>query len=194
MTAQEVLISGKSSFKLEVPYRLIQSGGREKQPLYLYFHENGMDLERLEEQTRIMHKLPGYHLLLQAPYPDVRKKVGTRGFYWIPQYDDKQVITAAREHVSEFLQEVIDGVLPHIEVSRLVLVGWKGSRSQVSYFCATRPHYVNEVIMLGTTMNHDWMDKDRKRYQHIRVLGLSGKDSEINDDLVRTVSRWIGLP
>lgn len=191
MSKTEVLLSGKSSFPIEVPYRLFRSGDAEKHPIFVYIHENGMNLSGLEDKTKPLRSLAGYHLLIQAPYPELSAKAGKRGYHWIPQYEDEKSITAAREHVSEFLQEVIDGLLPYIDGSRLVLIGWEGSRHQVSYFCATRAHYVNELVLFGGSVNRNWMDEGSNKYRHLRVLGLSGKDAEITPETALTIHQWI---
>lgn len=184
-------MSGKASFSFEVPYRLFRSGSPDHQPLFVYFHENGLNLAQLEKKIKPLLHIEGYHLLIQAPYPDVKSPEGDRAYYWIPQYHDDQAAGAAREYVSEFLQEVIDNLLQHIDPERLVLVGWEGSRHQLSFFCATRPHYVNEIILFGGSVNRTWMDENSMRYKHLRVLGLSGKDSEISDITGNTILDWI---
>jgi hypothetical protein len=191
MSKQELILSGKASFYLEVPYRLYRTGGDGKQPLYVYLHETGQNLVALERLIAPLRANPGYHLLIQAPYPDVLPDDEDRSFFWIPNHKDEQTITAAREYVSEFLQEVIDGLLPHIEAERLVLVGWEGSRNQISYFCATRPHYINEMVLFGGSVNRAWMEQDSSRYKHLRMLGLSGKDADITQATAKTIQRWI---
>jgi len=191
MNPPEVLVSGKASFSMEVPYRLYRSGDAASHPLYVYIHENGRNLTALENITEPLRQLPGYHLLIQAPYPEIKADKSGRAYHWIPRMEDEANETAAREYVSEFLQEVIDGLLPHINGSRLVLVGWEQSRGQVSYFCATRPHYVNELIMFEGSVDQSWMDKDNNRYKHLRVLGLSGKDADITGEVASTILKWI---
>ncbi len=191
MSSYELLLSGKASFSLEVPYRLYRTGDTKNNPLFVYLHENGRNLSALEKITEPLRPLAGYHLLIQAPYADVQAGSSERSYYWIPDYKDEQTITAAREYVSEFLQEVIDGLLPHIDAGRLVLIGWEGSRNQVSYFCATRPHYINEMILFGGSVNRSWMEQESTRYKHLRMLGLSGKDAEITSETSKTIQRWI---
>lgn len=191
MSEFNLLLSGKASFSAEVPYRIYRSGNQDRQPLFVYLHESGLNLEYLERQIHPLRNLSGYHLLIQAPYPDIHPQQQPRGYHWIPEYRDEQTVTAAREHVSEFLQEVIDGLLPHIQAGRLVLIGWEGSRCQVSYFCGTRPHYINEMILFGGSVNRSWMEQDSNRYRHLRMLGISGKDAEITDKTAKTIHEWL---
>ncbi len=191
MSKYELLLSGKASFSLEVPYRLFKTGNTWKQPLYVYLHKSGCNLSTTEKITEPLRILTGYHLLIQAPYPDIRANDSDRSYFWIPDFEDEQTITAAREYVSEFLQEVIDGLLPHINAGRLVLIGWEGSRNQVSYFCATRPHYINEMILFGGSVNRSWMEQESRRYKHLRMLGLSGKDAEITSGTSKIIQRWL---
>ena len=191
MNYSDLLMSGKASFSYEVPYRLFRTGSPEQQPLFVYLHENGLNLTQLEKKINPLLHIEGYHLLIQAPYPDIKQPDDERAYYWIPQYQEEQAAGAAREYVSEFLQEVIDNLLQHIKPERLVLVGWEGSRHQFSFFCATRPHYVNEIILFGGSVNRLWMDEKSTRYKHLRVLGLTGKDSEITDHTGKTILDWI---
>lgn len=191
MIKAELLLSGKASFKLEVPYRLYQADEEKKKPLFIYLQEDGANLKSLEKKVERMLCLSGYHLLVQAPLPQLKSGTKNRGFYWIPDDLDDQSVAASREYVSEFLQEVIDGLIPHLKVSRLVMVGWEESAQQISYFSATRPHYVNEMILLGGSINRIWMSEDKKRYRHLRILGLTGRDAELNDQVVKKISEWI---
>jgi hypothetical protein len=40
----DTLIAGKSTFKLQVPYKLIRSGTQGKKPMLVYFHGYGEDI------------------------------------------------------------------------------------------------------------------------------------------------------
>lgn len=189
--ASELLLSGKASFSLEVPYRLFRVQDEEAGPLFVYLHANGSNLPETEKVIAPLLAMEGYHLLIQAPYPEIQSTAQNRGYHWIPGYSDEQTITAAREYVSEFLQEVIDGVLPHIDARRLVLTGWEDSRNQLSYFCSTRPHYVNELILFGGSVNRTWLRDESERYRHIRMLALTGKDADISNDTRKIISMWL---
>lgn len=187
----ELLLSGKATFPLEVPYRLFQVGDSGVDPLFVYLHENGSNLTETEEKIKPLFSLDGYHLIIQAPYPEITGTPEGRGYHWIPDYEDNQTITAAREYVSEFLQEVIDGLLPHISAQRLVLTGWEKSRHQTSYFCSTRPHYINELILFGGSVDRSWLTENNERYRHMRMLGLSGKDADISENTTKIIDLWL---
>ncbi|MDI6400433.1 hypothetical protein QLX67_00365 [Balneolaceae bacterium ANBcel3] len=191
MNEFEVILSGKASFSIEVPYRLYKSNEPEGQPLFVYLQESGLDLSKLEKKIQPLLALSGYHLIIQAPYPKITDH-GVEGYQWIPEKQGEQGLTSSREYVSEFLQEVIDNILPHIKASRLVLIGWEASINQLSYFCATRPHYINELILFNGTLNRIWMDENNpEKYKHLRVLGLTGKDAEIKEKVAETINLWI---
>ena len=192
MTAPEVLISGKASFSQQVPYRLYRSGNEKKGPLFVYLHQDGSNIENLDLQTQSIRTIDGYHLYIQAPFEDPAGPGAEKSCHWIISNTDQTATDAQREYVSEFIQEVIDQLLPYISGSRLVLLGWSGSVHQVSHFCSTRPHYVNELILFDTTLDRSWwQESSGSRYAHMRVLTLTGKDARISDKLARIIASWL---
>lgn len=192
MTPPEVLISGKASFSQQVPYRLYRSGQEKKGPLFVYLHQDGSNIEKLDLLTASIRKIEGYHLYIQAPFEDPSGQGAARSCHWIVSDTDQTAEDAQREYVSEFIQEVIDQLLPYISGSRLVLIGWSGSVHQVSHFCSTRPHYVNELILFDTSLDRSWwQESSGNRYAHMRVLTLTGKDAEVSDETAQTISSWL---
>lgn len=66
---KEVLISGKASFKIEVPYKLYETGEKGKKPLIVYLHGFNQNIDRFEKIVNPLTELRAYHLFIQAPYP-----------------------------------------------------------------------------------------------------------------------------
>lgn len=120
----DVLVSGKTSFKVEVPYKLIETGKRGKKPLIVYLHGRGQNLEMFERLMKPMLELEAYHLFIQGPYAD-SELTGKRekwGYMWY-LYNGKQgSFLKSLEYSAEFIQEVIDHVVQFISVSRLCVV------------------------------------------------------------------------
>ena len=67
---KEVLFSGKTSFKIEVPYELVETGdkGGDK-PLIIYLHGYGDYLKSFKKKNSFLLNLDAYHLFIQGPYP-----------------------------------------------------------------------------------------------------------------------------
>ena len=90
----DVLFSGKASFKIEVPYKLIETGesGVEK-PLLVYLHGFKQNIEQFEELVEELLSLEAYHLFIQGPYPiydrSRQKQVHEWGRSWY-LYDGEQ--------------------------------------------------------------------------------------------------------
>lgn len=158
----------------------------------MYLHQDGSNMEQLDHQTASLRNVDGYHLYIQAPFEDPSAQRAEKSCYWIVSDSDQTAADAQREYVSEFIQEVIDQLLPYISGSRLVLLGWEGSVHQVSHFCSTRPHYVNELILFDTSLDRSWwQESSGSRYAHMRVLTLTGKDALIGDETAHIITSWL---
>ena len=61
---QEVLISGKASFKIEVPYKLYETGEKRAKPLIVYLHGYRQNIVRFEKLVEEMLEVEAYHLFI----------------------------------------------------------------------------------------------------------------------------------
>lgn len=176
----DVLISGKSSFKLEVPYRLLETGPAGGKPLIVYLHGFGQNLEQFISLTKSLHKLNAYHLYIQGPYP-----VSTRieknqkwGYAWY-LYNGKQgAFVRSLEYSSEFIQEIIDGVAPHIAISRICILGYSMGGYQAGYFGLSRWKHTNELITIAGRIKTEAFKSRWGNRKHINVLALHGEIDE----------------
>lgn len=181
---QEVLISGKASFKVEVPYKLIETGKPkgDKKPLIVYLHGFNQNIEQFQELVDEMLSLEAYHLFIQGPYPlydrKRRKKVEDWGRAWYLYDGEQDQFVRSLELASEFIQEVIDNILNHISVSRVGMFGYSMGGYLAGYFALSRWKHVNELIVIGSRIKTEVFENRERSYDHLNVLALHGAKDE----------------
>ncbi len=179
---QEVLISGKTSFKIEVPYKLIETGEKGAKPLIVYLHGFSQNIDGFEKIINSLTELNGYHLLIQAPYPIYdktrTKKVKDWGRSWYLYDGEQPQFVKSLELASEFIQDIIDGLLPNIDVSRLCLFGYSMGGYLAGYFMLSRWKHVNEAIIIGARIKTEVFTDRLDDAKHINVLALHGTEDK----------------
>lgn len=179
----DVLVSGKTSFKIEVPYKLVETGPKGPKPLIVYLHGRGQYLDLFEKKTEVFKELDAYHLYLQGPYPELthikeREKIG---YSWY-LYNGKQgSFVKSLEYTAEFIQEIIDGVRPFLKITRLCLVGYSMGGYQAAYFGLSRWKHTNEMIIIGGRIKTELIGSKWEQLRHIKVLALHGlNDTDVS--------------
>lgn len=181
------LITGKSTFKLQVPYKLIRTGEDGKKPLLVYFHGYGQDIAELEEKMSVLLQLDAYHLFIQGPYalklnPSEVKRKG----YSYYLYDDDDTYKNSIEYTAEFIQEIIDHVIPIIQVSRISLIGYSMGAYLAGYWALTRWKHTNDVIMISGRLKTEWFESritENRHVDHMNIIAFHGKNDSIVDAL-----------
>lgn len=162
----ELLQSGKTTFKLEVPFRLYEQGEPGPKPLMIYLHDYDQDIVRFEQQMSPLLALTGYHLFIQAPYADHRiipsrehSSVEQRGYAWYLDHGHRGSLEKSLEYSSEFIQGVVDARLPYLKVTRCAVIGFEMGATQAGYFGFTRWKHTNELIMIGGRFYQEWFEE-----------------------------------
>lgn len=178
----EVLSTGKSSFKIEVPYKLIETGEKGKKPLIVYLHGYNQNIKYFRRKVSELTKLKAYHLFIQAPYPIYdrahKRKVTEWGRAWYLYDGDQQQFIKSLELASEFVQEVVDNILNHIEVSRLAMIGYSMGGYLAGYFALSRWKHVNDLVVIGGRIKTEVFEHKEGNYDHMHVLALHGLEDE----------------
>lgn len=185
MTNREVLISGKTSFKVEVPYILIETGEKgEPKPLIVYLHGYGQNVEEYKSYFDKCISINAYHLFIQGPYPiydrSGKKNVSQWGRAWYLYDGNRGQFIKSLELASEFIQEIIDKLIDVINVNRLCISGYSMGGYLAGYFALTRWKHVNELIVIGGRIKSEVLHDNWENVKHLNVLALHGK----NDDKV----------
>ncbi len=176
----EVLSSGKTTFKIEVPYKLFHTGERKEKPLIVYLHGYNQNIEMFEKQTKAFHKLDAHHLYIQGPYAAIGhvKHRAKWGFAWY-LYNGKQgAFLKNLEYTSEFIQGVIDHLLQYIKVSRLCVIGYSMGGYQAGHFAFSRWKHTNELIVIGGRIKTESLKSKFKYGKHINTLALHGTEDD----------------
>lgn len=178
----DVLISGKTTFKIEAPYRLYECGPKGPKPIIVYLHGFGQDIGMFEELTTALHDLNAYHLYIQGPYADNRvlKRDDKRGYAWY-LYNGKQgAFEKSLEYTSEFIQGVIDGLIPHLKINRCAVVGYSMGAYLAGYFGFTRWKHTNELVMINGRLKTEFFaERKWEKRKHLNILALHGTDDQV---------------
>lgn len=188
---REVLLSGKTSFKIEVPYQLIETGKRNaEKPLIIYLHGYGENLKKAKKNFSDCLDFGAYHLFIEGPYPiqdkDRDKRVDEWGRSWY-LYDGRQgQFIKSLELTSEFIQEIVDRLAELISVNRTCMIGYSMGGYLAGYFALTRTRHVQDLIVLGCRIKSEILDSehtDWNEYNHLNILAIHGKnDSVVSPD------------
>lgn len=178
----EVLLSGKASFKVEVPYKLIEAGEKGTKPLIVYLHGYKQNVEYFQKKMEDLLSIHAFHLFIQGPYPVYdeghKRKVPEWGRAWYLYDGDQQQFVKSLELASEFVQEVTDNILKHIEVSRLAVIGYSMGGYLAGYFALSRWKHVNDLVVIGGRIKTEVFEERSGTYEHMNVLALHGSKDE----------------
>lgn len=179
----QLLNSGKISFKIEVPYRLYENGPAAEKPLIIYLHGYGQNLRIFEKLTQPVASLNAYHLYIQGPYPDLSGEPDQKqwGYAWY-LYDGAQAsFIKSLEYSSEFIQEIIDGLIPFIRINRLAILGYSMGGYLAGYFGLSRWKHVNDMIVINARIKTEVFKSGWPSRKHINILALNGADDKTVD-------------
>jgi len=179
----DVLVSGKTSFKIEVPYKLIEVGEKNKpKPLLVYFHGFGENIKEFEKKCETFVTIDAYHLYIEGPYPIYDRKksknVSDWGRAWYLYDGNRGQFIKSLEITSEFIQEIIDRLLKSIQPSRIGVVGYSMGGYLAGYFALTRWKHVNELIVCGARIKTEILNKNWSTIEHLQILALHGKKDD----------------
>lgn len=179
---QETLLSGKAFFKIEIPYKIIETGESGEKPLIVYLHGFNQNIKQFRELVEDLLSLEAYHLFIQGPYPiyDRRrqKKVKDWGRAWYLYDGEQDQFIKSLELSAEFIQGVIDKILKQITASRIAVLGYSMGGYQAGYFALSRWNYVNDLVVIGGRIKTEVFENKERRYEHLSVLALHGSEDE----------------
>lgn len=182
-TKPDVLISGKRSFKLEVPYKLIETGRKDQQkPFIIYLHGYGQNMKTFRKECEGFMEMAAYHLFIEGPYPiyerNSGKKVSEWGKAWYLYDGNRGQFIKSLEVTSEFIQEIVEHLVPFTNASRVSVIGYSMGGYQAGYFGLTRWKHVSDLVVIGARIKTEVLNENWENIRHLNVLALHGKDDE----------------
>lgn len=183
----ETLVTGKATFKLQVPYKLVRSGENGQKPLIIYLHGYGQGIHDFERKMNAFLELDAYHLFIQGPYPlKLNPKDHKRSGYSYYIYDEQDESSYIRsiEYTAEFIQEIVDHILPIIKASRISMLGYSMGAYLAGYWGCTRWKHTNDIIMLNGRLKAELFTskvEEQKVLRHINFVAFNGKNDTIVD-------------
>jgi predicted esterase len=181
----DTLVAGKATFKLQVPYKLVRSGEDGPKPLLIYLHGYGQDVHEFEELMKPFLELDAYHLFIQGPYPlKLNPKDSKRSGYSYYIYDEQDDSSYLRsiEYTAEFVQEIVDHMLPIIKATRISVLGYSMGAYLAGYWGCTRWKHTNDIIMLNGRLKAELFKlkvEEQEVLRHINIVAFHGKDDKI---------------
>ena len=179
----EILLSGKTQFRLEVPYKLFESGPeKKKKPLLIYLHGFGQNMEQFEKLCRPLFSLTGYHLILQGPYPiydhTANKNVSEWGRSWYLYDGNRGQFIKSLEVSSEFLQEVMDRLFEIITPSRVGIIGYSMGGYLAGYYAMTRWKHIQDLVVCGARIKTEVLHEEWDSIKHMNILAVHGRNDK----------------
>jgi len=171
-------MSGKQSFKIEVPYKLIETGEPEEKPLIVYLHGFNQNITQFQKLVKDHLDLNAYHLFIQAPYPiydrKQNKEVKDWGRAWYLYDGEEDQFVKSMELASEFIQDILDGILENVSVERIAILGYSMGGYLAGYFALSRWKHVNELVVIGGRIKTEVFKNRKGSYDHMNILALHG--------------------
>ncbi|SMO39435.1 alpha/beta hydrolase [Gracilimonas mengyeensis] len=177
---QDVLVSGKASFEIEVPYKLIETGDKGEKPLILYLHGFNQNIEFFEKKVKKLKTIKAYHLFIQAPYPIYDRKgkrnVSQWGRSWYLYDGNQEQFLKSMEVASGFIEGILDDLTDTVQISRMCIFGYSMGGYLGGYFAFSRWKKVKDLIVIGGRIKTEAFEGRRKQAKHLNILALHGED------------------
>lgn len=184
---EKILISGKTSFTIEVPFELIETGRKDmEKPLIIYLHGFKDNIQLFKERcSEVLERIEAYHLFLQGPYPLYekrnKKKVEDWGASWYLYDGDQDQFIKSLEKTSMFVDQTIQNLKGRLEYNRLCLVGYSMGGYLAGYYAMTRAKFVNELIVAAARIKTEVLKGQWDLISHLNILALNGSIDKLVD-------------
>lgn len=175
----DLIQSGKASFKIEVPYKLLETGapGLAK-PLIVYLHGFNQTEKSFRKDCKELLRADAYHLFIQAPYPiydrSRSKPVSEWGRAWYLYDGDHDQFIRSMDHASRFIGQLIERTKKTADVTRTALMGYSMGGYLAGYHAIKNPEQLNELVICSARFKTELLEGDYKKIFHLSVLALHG--------------------
>ena len=174
-----ILQSGKASFKIEVPYQLIDSGpATDSKPLIVYLHGFNQTMKSFQLDCEHLLAVHAYHLFIEAPYPVFSRKrnvpVSEWGRAWYLYDGDQEQFIRSLGQASRFINEIIERTISAVNPTRTALLGYSMGGYLAGYHAITNPEQIQELIICGARYKSELLEGSYDKINHQNILALHG--------------------
>lgn len=178
-TDYEIIQSGKASFKIEVPYKLIECGHKNRsKPLIVYLHGFNQTESSFRKDCRELLKVHAFHLFIQAPYPiydrSREKPVSKWGRSWYLYDGNQDQFLRSMGQASGFIGQLIDKTTSATESTRTAVLGYSMGGYLAGYHAIKRPEQVQDLIICSARYKSELLEGDYEKINHQSILALHG--------------------
>ncbi|WP_138430025.1 alpha/beta hydrolase [Fodinibius saliphilus] len=175
---RELLMSGETTFEIEVPFKLLETGKSDEKPLIVYLHGFKQNIKIFEGLVEELLDIDAYHLFIQAPYPiydrNREKSVKEWGRAWYLYDGSQEQFTSSLEATSEFLEETINKIRKQVSPTHVTVLGYSMGGYLAGYFGLSRWKYVKNLIIVGARIKTEIFEGQQHPFDHMNVLALHG--------------------
>lgn len=183
----DIIISEKTLFNIEVPYKVIETGQKDEiKPLILYLHGFNDHLKSFLKTCKpFIEQIEAYHMFIQGPYPvyDRSKKVEIDewGRAWYLYDGAQEQFIRSLESASQLIEEITESIKNKIPVDRFCTVGYSMGGYLAGYFALTRYRIVDDLIVAGARIKTEVLDENWRLVKDLQVLAIHGKRDNLVD-------------
>jgi predicted esterase len=177
-----VVATGKATYKIQVPYKLIRTGAGEKVPLVIWLHGFGQTMSWMKKTCEpVWGDISAHHLFVQAPYLLLESYVQKKpeGYSWYMFNGEREHYEDSMEHAAEFILDLAGKLRAVTHHKEIHVAGYSQGGYLAGYMALSRPHLVTKAIMLAGRFKHEWV-KDWEKVKDIHLVGIHGDaDTEV---------------
>ncbi len=175
----EIIQSGKASFKIEVPYKLLESGPESTaKPLIVYLHGFNQTEREFRKDCKDLLKVHAYHLFIQAPYPVYDRKkdipVSKWGRAWYLYDGNQDQFLRSMDHASRFIGQIIEKTVEATKSNRTAVLGYSMGGYLAGYHAIKWPQQVQDLIICSARYKSELLEGDYEKINHQSILALHG--------------------
>lgn len=179
---KNVLTSGSTYFKVEVPYELIETGKKGEKPMIVYLHGYNQNIEYFQKKAASLLNIRAYHLFIQAPYPIYNNSRNTEvakwGRAWYLYDGNQDQFIKSMEKASVLIDEITESLSGEIQSTRFCVFGYSMGGYLGGYYALSRYKKVNDLVMVGSRIKTEAFEGKLELARHINIVALHGENDE----------------
>jgi predicted esterase len=181
-TPPNVVATGKATYKIQVPYKLIRVGSGNNVPLVIWLHGFGQTYSWMMQQFEpVWQEMEAHHLFIQAPYLLLERYINkqSEGYSWYMFNGEREHYEDSMEHAAEFILDLAGKMRAVTNHKEVYVVGFSQGGYLSGYLALSRPKIIKRAYMLGGRFKHEWVT-DWDKLTSTKLIAIHGtSDTEV---------------